>query len=44
MAAHPTVPVEDAQLAAQALRHGQTLATRNVGHIARTGVAYIDPF
>jgi toxin FitB len=44
MAAHPTVPVEDGQLAAQALRHGQTLATRNVGHIARTGVAYFDPF
>jgi toxin FitB len=44
IAAHPTVPVEDGQLAALALRHGQTLATRNVGHIARTGVAYFDPF
>jgi len=44
MAAHPTVPVEDGQLAALALRHGHTLATRNVGHIARTGVAHIDPF
>jgi predicted nucleic acid-binding protein len=41
MAAHPTVPVEDGQLAATALRHG---LTRNLRHIARTGVAHLDPF
>ena len=44
MALHPTVPVEDSQLVATALRHHLTFATRNVRHIARTGVAFFDPF
>jgi len=44
MAAHPTVPVEDGQLAATALRHGLTLVTRNLRHVAQTGVAHFDPF
>ena len=44
MALHPTVPVEDSQLAATALQHRLTFATRNVRHIAKTGVAFVDPF
>jgi predicted nucleic acid-binding protein len=44
MAAHPRVPVEDGQLVATALHHGLTLATRNIGHIAQTGVRNLDPF
>ena len=44
MAMHPAVPVEDGQLAATALHHGMTLVTRNVRHIAPTGVAHYDPF
>jgi predicted nucleic acid-binding protein len=44
MAAHPDVPVEDGQLSATALQHGLTLVTRNVRHIAPTGVDYLDPF
>jgi predicted nucleic acid-binding protein len=44
MAASPDVPVEDGQLAATALRRGLTLATRNVRHVAPTGVSYLDPF
>jgi predicted nucleic acid-binding protein len=44
MAAVPTVPIEDGQLAATALRHGLTLVTRNVRHAARTGVPHFDPF
>ncbi len=44
MAAHPDVPVEDGQLSATALQHGLTLVTRNVRHIAPTGVDYLNPF
>jgi predicted nucleic acid-binding protein len=44
MALHPTGPVEDSQLAATALQHRLTFATRNVRHIAKTGVAFVDPF
>jgi toxin FitB len=44
MALHPTVPVEDGQLAATALRHDLTFVTRNVRHAAITGVPLIDPF
>jgi predicted nucleic acid-binding protein len=44
MALHPGVPVEDSQLVATALQHGLTFATRNVRHIAETGVAFVDPF
>jgi predicted nucleic acid-binding protein len=44
MALHPTVPVEDSQLAATALQHRLTFATRNVRHIAKTGVPFVDPF
>jgi predicted nucleic acid-binding protein len=44
MAAHPGVHVEDGQLSATALQHGLTLVTRNVRHIAPTGVSYFDPF
>jgi toxin FitB len=44
MALYPTVPVEDAQLVATALQHNLTFATRNVRHIAQTGVALADPF
>lgn len=44
MALHPTVPVEDSQLVATALQHDLTFATRNVRHIAKTGVAFINPF
>jgi len=44
MAAHPNLPVEDGQLAAIALRHDLTLVTRNVRHVARTGVVHLDPF
>jgi toxin FitB len=44
MAAHLTVPPEDGQLAATALHHGLTFATRNVGDIAPTGVPHFNPF
>jgi toxin FitB len=44
MARHPTLPVEDGQLAATALQHDLVLATRNVRYIAPTGVAHFDPF
>jgi toxin FitB len=44
MALHPAVPVEDSQLVATALQHNLTFATRNVRHIAQTGVPFIDPF
>jgi len=44
MALHPTVPVEDSQLVATALQHHLTFATRNVRHIAKTGVPFVDPF
>jgi predicted nucleic acid-binding protein len=38
------VPVIDGLLAATAIEHGLTLVTRNVAHLARTGVALVDPF
>jgi len=38
------LPVVDALLAATALEHGLTVATRNVGDVARTGVAVVNPF
>jgi toxin FitB len=44
MALNPTVPVEDSQLVATALQHRLTFATRNVRHIAKIGVAFVDPF
>jgi toxin FitB len=44
MVLHPSVPVEDSQLVATALQHDLTFATRNVRHIAQTGVPFIDPF
>ena len=44
MALNPTVPVEDGQLVATDLQHRLTFATRNVRHIAKTGVAFVDPF
>lgn len=37
-------PVVDGLLAATAKTMGLTLATRNTGDIARTGVSYVDPF
>ena len=44
MARHPTVPVEDGPLVATALQHDLTITTRNVRHIAQTGVAFFGPF
>jgi predicted nucleic acid-binding protein len=40
----PTLPVIDALLAATALVHGLTLATRNVRDLARSGVPTVNPF
>ena len=42
--AHPTVPDVDGLLAATALIHDLVVVTRNVRHIAPTGVRYLDPF
>ena len=44
MALHPRVPVEDGQLVATAMQYDLTFATRNVRHVAETGVAFVDPF
>jgi predicted nucleic acid-binding protein len=44
MAANRSLPAEDSQLAAIALHHALTLVTRNTRHVARTGVAHLDPF
>jgi toxin FitB len=38
------VPVVDGLLAATAIEHGLTLATRNVKDVARTGAVYVNPF
>lgn len=38
------LPVVDGLLAATAAVHGLTLVTRNVGHVARTGVSCLNPF
>ena len=39
-----TLPVIDSLLAATARVHGLTLVTRNTRDVARTGVAYLNPF
>lgn len=39
-----TLPVVDGLLAATALAHDATLATRNVAHVAQTGARWFDPF
>lgn len=44
MAETPDVPVEDGQLAATAVLHGLIFVTRNVRHIASTGVRHLNPF
>ncbi|MEZ4269832.1 MAG: type II toxin-antitoxin system VapC family toxin [Myxococcota bacterium] len=38
------VPVSDGLIAATALVHGLTVATRNIKDIARAGVAVVNPF
>ena len=38
------IPIIDGLLAATARVHGLTVATRNVGDLARTGVEVFDPF
>ena len=38
------VPALDGLLAATAMVHGLVLVTRNVRHVARTGVPYLNPF
>ena len=38
------LPVVDGLLAATALVHGLTLATRNVKHVQRTGASCVNPF
>jgi predicted nucleic acid-binding protein len=38
------LPLIDGLLAATAKVHGLTLVTRNLGHVARTGVSLLDPF
>jgi predicted nucleic acid-binding protein len=39
-----TIPTVDAQLAASALHHGLTLATRNTGDVASAGVSVFNPW
>ncbi|MGH7790088.1 MAG: type II toxin-antitoxin system VapC family toxin [Candidatus Binatia bacterium] len=41
--ARPLAPI-DGLLAATAVHHGMTLVTRNVGDVARSGAAVVDPF
>ena len=38
------LPVVDGLMAATALAHGWTFVTRNVRHVARSGVRVLDPF
>jgi hypothetical protein len=38
------LPFVDGLMAATALVHGSTLATRNTGHVERTGVPLVNPF
>lgn len=42
--AERTLPVIDGLLAATALVHGLTLATRNIRDVARSGVSAVNPF
>jgi len=42
--AERTLPTIDGLLAATALVHGLTLATRNVRDVARSGVSTVNPF
>jgi predicted nucleic acid-binding protein len=44
MALHPSMPVLDTQIAATALHHGMTVATRNVRDFVTSGVPVFDPF
>jgi len=37
-------PVEDALMAATAIVHGMVFVTRNVGHVASTGVRVLNPW
>jgi toxin FitB len=39
-----SMPIKDSLIAATALLHGLTVATRNVGDFARAGVKLFDPF
>jgi predicted nucleic acid-binding protein len=39
-----TLPVLDAMIAATALEHGLTIATRNTRHFRKSGVKVFDPF
>lgn len=44
LGARRPIPVVDGLLAATALVHGLTLATRNMKDVADLGVPYVDPF
>jgi len=44
MALHPSMPVLDTQIAATALHHGMTVATRNVRDFVNSGVPVYNPF
>jgi predicted nucleic acid-binding protein len=39
-----SIPIKDSLIAATALLHGLTVATRNVRDFAKTGVKVVDPF
>jgi predicted nucleic acid-binding protein len=39
-----TIPLLDGMIAATALQHGLTLATRNVRHFEKVGVKLVNPF
>lgn len=43
-AAAQAMPVKDSLIAASALQHGFTLATRNLRDFQKTGVRVVDPF
>ena len=38
------MPLKDSRIAASALQHGLTIATRNIGDFRNVGVPLIDPF
>jgi toxin FitB len=44
MTLHPSMPVLDTQIAATALHHGITVATRNVRNFVSSGMLVYDPF